>query len=63
MRGYHETASTTKCIGCGCTELEPCEPPCAWSRTHGALCTTCEAIVTNVLAAFFPKRTKAKARR
>lgn len=23
----------TVCIGCGCTDVEPCEPPCSWIRT------------------------------
>ena len=33
-----------KCHVCGCSHLEPCEPPCAWVQGwHKPLCTSCLA--------------------
>lgn len=36
-----------KCIGCGCMQLKPCDPPCAWVamdyRLRVGLCSTCDA--------------------
>lgn len=28
------------CCQCGCTELDPCDPPCAWAAE--SLCTSCQ---------------------
>jgi hypothetical protein len=36
-----------KCQVCGCTETEPCNPPCGWAQPD--LCTCCE---TAILALF-----------
>jgi hypothetical protein len=32
-----------KCRICGCTETEPCNPPCAWASGdfRGDICTSC----------------------
>lgn len=29
------------CRWCGCTEYEPCEPPCGWANRPQTLCTSC----------------------
>lgn len=31
------------CVGCGCTDLAACDPPCWWVETDPPLCSTCEA--------------------
>jgi hypothetical protein len=30
-----------RCRVCGCTELDACDPPCAWVLNEEDLCTTC----------------------
>ena len=34
-----------KCRVCGCTDTEPCNPPCAWEPGEGDLCTTCGSVI------------------
>lgn len=34
-------ARTGKCIGCGCTETDPCHPPCHWVNKSQTLCNAC----------------------
>jgi hypothetical protein len=29
-----------RCRVCGCTEIDPCDPPCGWAEED--LCTTCQ---------------------
>jgi hypothetical protein len=47
-----------RCRVCGCTEREPCEPPCAWF--DASLCTLCamasEALAEWTLGAHRPSR-------
>lgn len=31
------------CIGCGCTDLAACDPPCSWAQLDPPVCTACEA--------------------
>ena len=38
-----------RCRVCGCTELEACDPPCAWFDAD--LCTSC-ALVVEALASW-----------
>jgi hypothetical protein len=33
----------TRCRVCGCTYIEPCNPPCSW--VDNDLCSTCHATV------------------
>ena len=35
------------CRVCGCTQIEPCNPPCAWAGDdeRGDLCSTCELTI------------------
>jgi hypothetical protein len=33
-----------KCRVCRCSEFEPCNPPCAWSKDP-TLCTTCVEMI------------------
>jgi hypothetical protein len=40
----HRSLSTARCRVCGCTEREPCNPPCAWMGKED-LCTTCATAV------------------
>lgn len=30
-----------KCRVCSCTEIRPCDPPCAWVHGEADLCTGC----------------------
>lgn len=34
-------AEIEACVKCGCTEFEPCEPPCGWASHYPPLCTAC----------------------
>ena len=36
-----------RCRVCGCTEREPCNPPCAWHFPD--LCDSCALLVTQIL--------------
>ncbi|MBK8200716.1 MAG: hypothetical protein IPK75_20455 [Acidobacteria bacterium] len=36
----YDKDGNVKCRVCGCTDREPCNPPCAWFRGSD-LCTTC----------------------
>lgn len=36
-----------RCRVCGCTEREPCNPPCAWHFPD--LCTTCAVVVESLV--------------
>jgi hypothetical protein len=51
-----------KCRICGCTEREPCNPPCSWARGEGDLCSTCDEMTDSLvawhLAAFKPTLTR-----
>ncbi len=31
-----------RCKVCGCTEFQPCDPPCSWSELEEGLCSLCE---------------------
>ena len=31
-----------RCKVCGCSDREPCDPPCGWSDIEANLCTACE---------------------
>lgn len=31
------------CIGCGCTDLAACDPPCSWAQLDPPVCSSCEA--------------------
>jgi hypothetical protein len=42
MKGYEHL---TRCRVCKCTELEPCNPPCAWAPSQGDLCTNCADMI------------------
>jgi hypothetical protein len=35
----------TRCRVCRCTEVEPCNPPCAWEPGEPDLCTTCAEVI------------------
>lgn len=37
-----------RCRMCGCTETQPCEPPCSWAPGRGNLCTACLAVAAVV---------------
>jgi len=30
-----------KCIGCGCSDTDPCNPPCHWVSKSQTLCNAC----------------------
>lgn len=32
-----------RCIGCGCTDLAACDPPCWWAQLDPPVCSACEA--------------------
>ncbi len=38
----------TKCRVCGCSQNEPCNPPCGWARAKGNLCTSCDDLAGNI---------------
>ncbi len=38
-----------RCRVCGCTETEPCDPPCAWEQGEEDLCTGCAGLVQALL--------------
>ncbi len=38
----------SKCRCCGCSEMEPCNPPCGWARGKGNLCTSCDDLAGNI---------------
>lgn len=31
------------CVGCGCTDLNACQPPCWWAKRNPPICSTCDA--------------------
>jgi len=35
-----------RCRVCGCTEVDACQPPCAWAET--GLCTTCADAIADI---------------
>jgi hypothetical protein len=35
-----------RCRVCGCTEIEPCNPPCEW--VDADLCSTCNYVVREI---------------
>ncbi len=37
-----------RCRVCGCTDYEPCNPPCAWYK-NADLCTTCAAAARDLM--------------
>ena len=39
--GRLSTAPSGSCVGCGCTETDPCNPPCHWINRFGTLCNAC----------------------
>jgi hypothetical protein len=36
-----------KCRVCGCSEFEPCEPPCSWVP-HTDICDSCHEVATTI---------------
>jgi hypothetical protein len=44
----HDCDGYIRCRVCGCTECEPCDPPCAWEEGEADLCTICAAAVDTV---------------
>ena len=42
----HDRDALVRCRVCGCTERQPCEPPCGWF--DGDLCTGCAEVVLAV---------------
>ena len=47
MNDHNGTTREPRCRVCGCSEREPCEPPCGWDQP--GLCTGC-AITIDALA-------------
>ena len=41
----HDRDGFIRCRVCGCTEREPCNPPCSWAPGAADLCSTCADIV------------------
>ena len=41
----HDRDGFVRCRICGCTEREPCEPPCAWAKGEADLCSNCAGLV------------------
>jgi hypothetical protein len=42
------SAAIQRCRVCGCTEREPCNPPCAWFDE--SLCTSCALVVEAIVS-------------
>jgi hypothetical protein len=42
---HHDRDGYIRCRVCGCTEREPCDPPCSWAPGEADLCSNCEAAV------------------
>lgn len=36
-------ANVRRCVGCGCTDLAACTPPCSWAQLDPPVCSACEA--------------------
>lgn len=39
----HDRDGLIRCRVCGCTDREPCAPPCSWAEGEADLCSTCAA--------------------
>lgn len=39
-----------RCRVCGCTEVDPCFPPCSWVQGQPDLCSTCAVAVSTLVA-------------
>jgi hypothetical protein len=47
----HDRDGYIRCRVCGCTEREPCDPPCSREEGEADLCTLCAAAV-NILTSW-----------
>jgi hypothetical protein len=45
----HDRDGYIRCRVCGCTEREPCNPPCSWVRGEPDLCTSCEKFIMSMV--------------
>ena len=55
MPAVFDRPQEIRCRACGCTEMRPCDPPCAWAEGEGNLCTTCASFRDNELADYWEK--------
>jgi hypothetical protein len=46
----HDRDGFTHCRVCGCTDREPCYPPCFWAGGEADLCSTCAQLIYEIVS-------------